>query len=34
MAAGARALGRPLAIVGVGVGQLPTAPARTLARRS
>jgi polysaccharide pyruvyl transferase WcaK-like protein len=33
MAAGARALGRPLAIVGVGVGQLPTAPARTLARR-
>jgi polysaccharide pyruvyl transferase WcaK-like protein len=33
MAAGARALGRPLAMVGVGAGALPSAPARTLARR-
>jgi polysaccharide pyruvyl transferase WcaK-like protein len=33
MAAGARALGRPLAMVGVGVGALPTPSARTLARR-
>jgi polysaccharide pyruvyl transferase WcaK-like protein len=33
MAAGAGALGRPLAMVGVGAGALPTAPARTLARR-
>jgi polysaccharide pyruvyl transferase WcaK-like protein len=33
MATGAGALGRPLAIVGAGVGSLPTAPARTLARR-
>jgi polysaccharide pyruvyl transferase WcaK-like protein len=33
MAAGANALGRPLAMVGVGAGALPTAAARTLARR-
>jgi polysaccharide pyruvyl transferase WcaK-like protein len=33
MAAGATALGRPLAMVGVGAGALPTAPARSLARR-
>jgi polysaccharide pyruvyl transferase WcaK-like protein len=33
MAAGATALGRPVAMVGVGAGALPTAPARTLARR-
>jgi len=33
MAAGATALGRPLAMVGVGAGALPTQTARTLARR-
>jgi polysaccharide pyruvyl transferase WcaK-like protein len=33
MAAGTTALGRPLAMVGVGAGALPTVPARTLARR-
>jgi polysaccharide pyruvyl transferase WcaK-like protein len=33
MAAGARALGRPLAMVGVGAGNLPTGASHTLARR-
>jgi polysaccharide pyruvyl transferase WcaK-like protein len=33
MATGATAMGRPLAIVGVGAGALPTPAARTLARR-